>query len=220
MRDHPIMSLQSPFIPARPADLTAESDIDAVMASRPRVVPAPPVSAPRRPSPPVALSMSGPPRPTLVFARTELGDVNAERGCPQFDPYTARLLLLLDTPLTTQEIGDIINEPWIPAALIELERHRLIRRLPSLHGPANAPRLPVARLTRVERDWPEVRDQVRHHFEILLGSLGASMAWRITRCTTPNELDDLMPQLEALVEAVAGHDALDEFLHATGLKPS
>ena len=49
----------------------------------------------------------------------------------------------------------------------------------------------------------------------LLGSLGSDMARRIDQCRSDTELDELMPQVDALIEAIAGHDALGLFRQQT-----
>jgi hypothetical protein len=49
----------------------------------------------------------------------------------------------------------------------------------------------------------------------LLGSLGSEMARRIDQCQSTQELDELMPQVDALLEALAGREALGEFRHLT-----
>ena len=128
----------------------------------------------------------------------------------------ARLLLLFEGPQSIDDLRRMIDEAWLPEALIELERRRMIERV---RGDAAAaddgqtrPALAEASL-RCPGSTPfeGQRDRVRVQFLRQLGALGAEMGRRIDRCRSLDELDDLMPQVEALVEAIAGREALARF---------
>ena len=59
------------------------------------------------------------------------------------------------------------------------------------------------------------RAVTRITFLRLLGSLGSDMGRRIDQCRSDHELDELMPQVDALIEAIAGHEALGQFRQQT-----
>ena len=184
---------------------------------------------------------SAAPRISLCFARTELGDRQVRENQTVLPLHVARLLLLFEGPQTVEDLRRMIDAPWLPEALIELERRRLIHRIaPQLPQPRSHPlealRLPGAtapgggtaaaglflptgdqaaaapwRPSSVDPALDRRRAQTRVMFLRLLGSLGSDMARRIDQCRTAQELDELMPQVDALIEAIAGRDALGEF---------
>ena len=183
-------------------------------------------------------------RISLCFARTELGDQQVRRGQAVLPLHVARLLLLFEGPQTVEDLRRMIDEPWLPEALIELERRRLIHRIApalpaqdlSLAG-MQMPRSPAVPLAPPQADSPlraepfpstaalrqgtgnaaldRRRAMTRVMFLRLLGSLGSDMARRIDQCRSDTELDELMPQVDALIEAIAGHDALGLFRQQT-----
>jgi hypothetical protein len=192
------------------------------------------------------------PRIPLCFARTELGDQQVRHGQVMLPLHVARLLLLFEGPQTVEDLRRMIDEPWLPEALIELERRRLIHRIaPALpaqdlslagmqmRSPAGMqmPRSPSMPLASSRADSPlradplppakaprhgsgdavldRRRAMTRVMFLRLLGSLGSDMARRIDQCRSDSELDELMPQVDALIEAIAGHDALGLFRQQT-----
>ncbi len=161
------------------------------------------------------------PRISLCFARTELGDRQVRENQTVLPLHVARLLLLFEGPQTVEDLRRMIDAPWLPEALIELERRRLIHRI--------APQPPQPRPLDLEAlQLPGMRPNpggdgtldrrralTRVVFLRLLGSLGSDMARRIDQCRSPQELDELMPQVDALIEAIAGRDALGEFRQLT-----
>ena len=105
----------------------------------------------------------------------------------------------------------------LPEALIELERRRLIERIAPPLGPTGPTGnlFAAAFAARPPADGAsplaQRRRQIRLQFLRQIGAFGADMARRIDACNSEGELDELMPQVDALVEALAGRDALDEF---------
>lgn len=160
-------------------------------------------------------------RVSLCFARTELGDRQVRENQTVLPLHVARLLLLFEGPQTVEDLRRMIDAPWLPEALIELERRRLIHRI--------APQLPQPRpqafeslqLTGAARQpggdpaLDRRRALTRLVFLRLLGSLGSDMARRIDQCRSAQELDELMPQVDALIEALVGREALGEFRRLT-----
>ncbi len=156
-------------------------------------------------------------RASLCFARTELGNQQVRRSRTVLPMHIARLLLLFESPQTVEDLRQMIDQPWLPEALIELERRRLIlrvsRQLASAQG--TAPDTTI----RPEDTGDAMLDQRRHQTRLMflqqLGTLGTDMARRIDQCRSDLELDDLMPQVNSLIEAIAGHEALGQFRQQT-----
>ena len=69
------------------------------------------------------------PRISLCFARTAVGDEQVRRDQTVLPLHIARLLLLFEGPQTVADLRRMIDEPWLPEALIDLERRGLIQRL-------------------------------------------------------------------------------------------
>ena len=182
------------------------------------------------------------PRISLCFARTGLGDQQVRRSQTVLPLHVARLLLLFEGPQTVADLRRMIDEPWLPEALIELERRRLIHRIaPALPGRdlslagMQIPRSPAGRPSQAgsplsaepfppptasrhgtgDATLDRRRAMARVMFLRLLGSLGSDMARRIDQCRSDPELDELMPQVDALIEAIAGRDALGQFRQHT-----
>jgi hypothetical protein len=193
-----------------------------------------------------------PPRISLCFARTELGDRQVRDNQTVLPLHVARLLLLFEGPQTVEDLRRMIDAPWLPEALIELERRRLIHRIApqrpqprplgfdALHfggavgasrgaldagnaglvrgtAPGDGRHLPPAPPAQAGDDpvLDRRRALTRIMFLRLLGSLGSDMARRIDQCRSAQELDELMPQVDALIEAIAGRHALGEFRQQT-----
>ncbi len=222
-------------------------------------------------------------RVRICFARTELGDQQVRYNQPLLPLHMGRLLLLFEGPQTVDDLRRMIDEPWLPEALIELERRRLLRRVAP---PAPNPLASMADLAAERRRAAEAmrsaevrspagpmgtgeaivaadavatvsaaadtgesitavaatavaatavaataaaaaaaadhaaalqrrRNRVRAMFLRQLGVLGGDMARRIDQCRSEQELDELMPQVDALIEALAGRDALGQFRQQT-----
>ena len=197
---------------------------------------------------------STPGRISLCFTRTVLGDQQVRQQEPSLPPQMARLLLLFEGPQTVADLRRMIDEPWLPEALIELERRRLIHRVTPAPASASASSLSLATmqipggaLASNGADSPQGSASVRASglsrggepalagrrpgtgdpaldrrravtritFLRLLGSLGSDMGRRIDQCRSDHELDELMPQVDALIEAIAGHEALGQFRQQT-----
>jgi hypothetical protein len=201
-------------------------------------------SGAERPAPPLpaaavgrkpAIPTMAPARINLCFARTALGDEQVKRGQPLLPLHVARLLLLFEGPQTVHDLRQMIDEPWLPEAVIELERRRLIQRISppaprdlsaqdlsfsAMRLASEAPLPPLPRApAAVREDAGGILDRRRALTRVLflrqLGSLGSDMARRIDQCSSDGELDELMPQVDALIEAIAGHDALGQFRQQT-----
>jgi hypothetical protein len=192
--------------------------------------PAPPMPAAAVAGEP-AIASTVPARINLCFARTALGDEQVRRGQPLLPLHVARLLLLFEGPQTVHDLRQMIDEPWLPEALIELERRRLIHRITpptprdlsaqdlSFSAMRLAPEAPLPRAPAGRDDAGGILVRRRALTRVLflrqLGSLGGDMARRIDQCSSDRDLDELMPQVDALIEAIAGHEALGQFRQQT-----
>ncbi len=166
---------------------------------------------------PPALARATQARSTLCFARTELGNQQVRRSQTLLPLHIARLLLLFEGPQTVDDLRRMIDEPWLPEALIELERRRLIQRVTPA-PPASQNLLASAMQLRQRLGDASVdrrRGLTRIMFLRQLGTLGTDMARRIDQCRSDQDLDELMPQVDALIEAIAGHEALGQFRQQT-----
>ena len=154
-----------------------------------------------------------PTRPGLAFARTSIGDERVRAGPGGMPLHLARLLLLFEEPQSVEELRRILDADWLPDALLELERRRLLVRI--------APPAQVARRWRggvgvgvgvgvgasVDVDveaFGMYRRRVRDAFMRSIGAIDDAMAQRIDRCRSAGELEQLMPQVRSLLRAVAG----------------
>ena len=177
-------------------------------------------SANLRPVPgglPGGLGMSPAPAPrvSLCFARTALGDEQVRLRQTVLPLHVARLLLLFEGPQTVEDLRRMIDEPWLPEALIELERRRLIHRIAPQRPAPRDLSFAGLRMGSGDPSLDRRRALTRIVFLRLLGSLGGDMARRIDQCRSDEDLDELMPQVDALIEAIAGRDALGQFREQT-----
>lgn len=69
------------------------------------------------------------PRPLLCFERTPAGEHQLKSPALALSPEATRLLMLFEEPQTIDDLRRIIDETWLPSALIELERRRLLKRV-------------------------------------------------------------------------------------------
>ncbi|MDO4683020.1 MAG: hypothetical protein Q4B17_09585 [Lautropia sp.] len=88
-------------------------------------------------------------RPLLCFERTPAGEHQLKSPALALSPEATRLLMLFEEPQTIDDLRRIIDETWLPSALIELERRRLLKRVDPARQlpPASAPSPLTARQT-------------------------------------------------------------------------
>ncbi|MDO5103639.1 MAG: hypothetical protein Q4D91_12220 [Lautropia sp.] len=84
-------------------------------------------------------------RPVLCFERTAAGRQQLKSPALALSPEATQLLMLFEEPQTIDELRQIIDESWLPSALIELERRRLLKRVDPVPQPARSalPALPA-----------------------------------------------------------------------------
>ena len=131
-------------------------------------------------------------RPVLCFARTAIGSAQLKQPSVTLSPQATRLLMLFEEPQTIDELRRIIDEPWLPEALIELERRKLVRRenmvrpaptQPAPSSAANEPTLTLASQSDPAREaavrLARQRAQARILFLQQIGRLSTLMIDRI-----------------------------------------
>lgn len=160
-------------------------------------------------------------RPVLCFERTPAGESQLKQPALALSAHATRLLMLFEEPQTLDDLRQIIDENWLPEALIELERRRLLRRVDpaSRHvlptgsaatadrPPAATTHLPSGRcLARPGRPAPEAgarlarqRAQARILFLQQIGRLSTLMVERIESCQSEAELQRLAPAFAELL---------------------
>ena len=151
-------------------------------------------------------------RPVLCFARTAIGSAQLKQPSVMLSPQATRLLMLFEEPQT-------IDEPWLPEALIELERRKLVRRenmvrpapaQPAPSAAANEPTLPLASQPDPAREaavrLARQRAQARILFLQQIGRLSTLMIDRIESCQSEAELQRLTPAFADLLATSAPGD--------------
>jgi hypothetical protein len=125
-------------------------------------------------------------RTVLSFERTAAGSAQLRDPSVVLSPNATRLLMLFEEPQTIDGLRSMIDEAWLPEALIELERRKLVRRftvvcpveaVPAQPAPEAA--IPVVRTRVGEAPAGSTRTAAAH------GAAGHDMASGIaTRHTT------------------------------------
>jgi len=151
-------------------------------------------------------------RPVLCFARTATGSAQLKQPSVMLSPQATRLLMLFEEPQTIDELRRIIDEPWLPEALIELERRKLVRRenmvrpapaQPAPSAAANEPTLTLASQPDPAREaavrLARQRAQARILFLQQIGRLSTLMIDRIESCHSEAELQRLTPAFADLL---------------------
>lgn len=125
-------------------------------------------------------------RTVLSFERTAAGSAQLRDPGVVLSPNATRLLMLFEEPQTIDGLRSMIDEAWLPEALIELERRKLVRRftvvcpveaVPAQPAPEAA--IPVVRTRVGEAPAGSTRTAAAH------GAAGHDMASGIaTRHTT------------------------------------
>lgn len=163
-------------------------------------------------------------RPVLCFARTAIGSAQLKQPSVMLSPQATRLLMLFEEPQTIDELRRIIDEPWLPEALIELERRKLVRRenmvrpapaQPAPSAAANEPTLTLASQPDPAREaavrLARQRAQARILFLQQIGRLSTLMIDRIESCQSEAELQRLTP---AFADLLATSTPADQVAHA------
>lgn len=140
-------------------------------------------------------------QPVLCFQRTSAGLAQLQLPSEVLSPQATRLLMLFEEPQTLQGLREIIDEPWLPEALIDLERRKLVRRvsmpLPQRRAAVSAPGTHGANDADVSREAARRLARQRAHARILflrqIGRLSTLMVDRIESCESEAELHRLTP---------------------------
>lgn len=180
---------------------------DTTLIERPRTTAHAPSSASATPA-----GTSATARPVLCFARTASGSAQLKQPSLPLTPQATRLLMLFEEPQTIDELRRIIDEPWLPEALIELERRKLIRRDSTRHAARPAGTGTAAMAPHTLRPDPahdaatrlaRQRAQARILFLQQIGRLSTLMIDRIESCQSEAELQRLTPAFADLLATPA-----------------
>ena len=194
---------------------------DTTLIERPATAGAAPSSTTAKvagaPAPASSTAPAGASRPVLCFARTATGNAQLKPPSVMLSPQATRLLMLFEEPQT-------IDEPWLPEALIELERRKLVRRenmvrpapaQPAPSAAANEPTLTLASQPDPAREaavrLARQRAQARILFLQQIGRLSTLMIDRIESCQSEAELQRLTP---AFADLLATSTPADQVAHA------
>lgn len=149
--------------------------------------------------------------PKLGFERTPAGQAQLQQPSMALSPQAIRLLMLFEEPQTIDGLRQIIDEAWLPEALIELERRKLVRRIDmrSLSDVSTSTAVtgrPLAAPTRTPSPEREAavrlarqRAQARILFLQQIGRLSTLMIDRIEACQSEAELQRLTPAFAELL---------------------
>ena len=163
---------------------------------------------------PATKAVASPASPVLGFERTPAGQAQLQQPSMALSPQAIRLLMLFEEPQTIDGLRQIIDEPWLPDALIELERRKLVRRIDMRQrteaaiGPAVTGRS-LADLSRrppsPEREaavrLARQRAQARILFLQQIGRISTLIIDRIEACQSEAELQQLTPAFAELLPA-------------------
>lgn len=158
-------------------------------------------------------------RPVLCFERTPAGQAQLRQPALALSAHATRLLMLFEEPQTIDELRRITDETWLPGALIELERRRLVRRIdPAQRTRAQhaAPSGPQPSLGRALAEVParsakaeaaarlaRQRAQARILFLQQIGRFSTLMIERIEACQSEAELQRLAPAFAEMLPTPA-----------------
>lgn len=138
-------------------------------------------------------------QPLLGFMRTALGHAQLQLPTLVLSPQVTRLLMLFEEPQTIHELRRIIDEPWLPEALIELERRKLIKRIDMKQHLAAMAARKRAEPRKAETDRLAAQRLARQRalarvlFLQQISKLSTQMVERIESCQSEAELQRLAP---------------------------
>lgn len=156
-----------------------------------------------------------PATPVLGFERTPAGQAQLQERSMALSPQAVRLLMLFEEPQTIAGLRQMIDEPWLPEALIELERRKLVRRIDmgpqgsrvpgeTVRGrPLASPRPPSPEREAAVR-LARQRAQARILFLQQIGRISTLMIDRIEACQSEAELQQLTPAFAELLPPGSG----------------
>jgi hypothetical protein len=153
----------------------------------------------------------------VVFRKTESG--TQEMGAPSggLSPKLRRALILVDGARTVAELGALFRPGEIAAIVTELRDRGLV-------APAGAtPGAPAADAARdaapgaiPERHFEEVRRRAMREISDRLGPNGDTLALKVERCRTPEELRVALREAETILASFLGADYGRSFARRIG----
>lgn len=137
-------------------------------------------------------------RTVLSFERTAAGSAQLRDPGVVLSPNATRLLMLFEEPQTIDGLRSMIDEAWLPEALIELERRKLVRRFTVVCPVEAVPAQPAP-----EAAIPVVRTRVE---EAPAGSTRTAAAHGAAGHGTADSIAAKRTSATAAPHGAAGHD--------------
>ena len=137
-------------------------------------------------------------RTVLSFERTAAGSAQLRDPGVVLSPNATRLLMLFEEPQTIDGLRSMIDEAWLPEALIELERRKLVRRFTVVCPVEAVPAQPAP-----EAAIPVVRTRVG---EAPAGSTRTAAAHGAAGHGTADSIAAKRTSATAAPHGAAGHD--------------
>ena len=137
-------------------------------------------------------------RTVLSFERTAAGSAQLRDPGVVLSPNDTRLLMLFEEPQTIDGLRSMIDEAWLPEALIELERRKLVRRFTVVCPVEAVPAQPAP-----EAAIPVVRTRVG---EAPAGSTRTAAAHGAAGHGTADSIAAKRTSATAAPHGAAGHD--------------
>ena len=137
-------------------------------------------------------------RTVLSFERTAAGSAQLRDPGVVLSPNATRLLMLFEEPQTIDGLRSMIDEAWLPEALIELERRKLVRRFTVVCPVEAVPAQPAP-----EAAIPVVRTRVG---ETPAGSTRTAAAHGAAGHGTADSIAAKRTSATAAPHGAAGHD--------------
>jgi hypothetical protein len=150
----------------------------------------------------------------VIFRKTAKGHAEIETRAHRLVPRLRAALIMVDGKRTDVELATMLGPT--AEALSVLAQEGFIELLAELAAPVAAP-APAARPVVPAKPAPPASDfeprrrVLLRAFNDLVGPAGESLAMRIEKTKTVDELRALMPQAVRLVELVGGRSRAEEF---------
>ncbi len=159
------------------------------------------------------------PSVNATYSKTAKGSEEIAKRTVGLNPRVRQLLILIDGKRTANELAKML-----PDAAIELWLDQLINdgfiQSSEFKEPARPSNPNFAAYTTSHSPTDaSVKLKARHVARMLLETLGNNaddFALRIERCNNLEELRELVPQVLAVVESVAGEQAMANFVRKIG----
>lgn len=146
----------------------------------------------------------------LVFHKTGTGAREAGTSAQNLTPKLRRALVLVDGAKTLAEIAPLFRPGEIDAIVVELQSRGLVTLADGMLAPVSAETADGAAEAATdaiaEKYFDEVRRRAMREISDRLGPNGDTLALRIERCRTPEELRVALREAEKILVSFLGAD--------------